>query len=362
MENRFPNSGRRKVATIQDVARVARVSKGTVSKYLSNTPYVAEATRQRIEAAITELDYQPSAVAQGLSQGRSHTIGVIVASLRNPFYPELITGVEDAIEQAGYTLLLATTDANPGRERRIVRSMQQRRVDGMIVAAARASDTEVERLRATGTHVVLAGRGLADATFDAVVLDNRAGAAMAVRHLLEHGHKRIAHIAGPQDIVPFRHRLEGYRDTLEEAGIGFDESLVVVAAPDASPAGDDRAGDLLDLDEPPTAVFAANDSMALDILAACQRRGLRVPSDLAVIGFDNVWIDTLIAVPLTTIDGRAFDIGRQAGALLAERIEHSSFDADGHPVDVEPKQVVLQPELVVRQSCGCTPADTGAAT
>jgi DNA-binding LacI/PurR family transcriptional regulator len=355
MENRFPTKVHTRPATIQDVANAASVSKGTVSKFLSNTPYVAEPTKRRIEAAIRELDFQPSALAQSLSRRRSFTIGVVVASLRNPFYPDLITGVEDAIEPGGYTLLLATTDANAEREKRIVRSMQQRRVEGMVIAAARSRDQEVRRLRSTGMNVVLAGRGLADVGFDTVVLDNRAGAALAVRHLIDHGHRRIAHIAGPQDITPFRDRLEGYRGALRDAGLSCDDALVVATSPEPSTAeGATSVIRLMELDEPPTAVFTANDNIAMGVVSACQQRGWRVPDDLAVIGFDDVWVDSLMAVPLTSVDGRAVDIGREAGALLATRIA-SSHAAPEDAAAFEPAQVVLQPNLVTRRSCGCVP-------
>jgi LacI family transcriptional regulator len=355
MENRFPTKGRTRPATIQDVARAASVSKGTVSKFLSNTPYVAEPTKRRIEAAIRELDFQPSALAQSLSRRRSYTVGVIVASLRNPFYPDLITGIEDVIEPSGYTLLLATTDANPERERRIVRSMQQRRVEGMIVAAVRSRDHEVQRLWSTGMNVVLAGRGLTDVGLDTVVLDNRGGAALAVRHLLDHGHRRIAHIAGPQDIIPFRDRLEGYRGALRDAGVACDDALVAMtSAEPATSEGAESVVRLMELDEPPTAVFTANDNIAMGVISACQQRGWRVPEDLAVIGFDNVWVDSLMAVPLTSVDGRAVDIGREAGGLLAARIDRSHEPRHDESA-FDPARVVLQPHLVARRSCGCHP-------
>jgi DNA-binding LacI/PurR family transcriptional regulator len=353
MVNRFPNKEPARVATIQDVAREARVSKGTVSKYLSGRPYVAKSTGQRIAAAIRALDYQPSALAQSLSRRRSHTIGVIVPNLRNPFYPELITGIEDTVDDGGYTLLLATTDADAERESRIVRTMQQRRVDGVVMAAARARDPEVQRLRASGTNLVLAGRGLPDADVDAVVLDNRAGAGMAVRHLLEHGHRRIAHLGGPQDIIPFRHRLEGYSDALAQAAIVLDQAVVAMVG--ADPRAAEVAALLeamMELDEPPTAVFTANDNIAMGVLSACQQRGWRVPDQLAIVGFDNVWIDNLFAVPLTSVDGRAADIGREASGLLTRRIEERLGSPDEPPAD--PVQIVLQPELVTRQSCGCS--------
>lgn len=359
VRNRFPTSPPR--ATIADVAAAAGVSKATVSKFLGGKEYyVAAGTRQRIADAVRELDFQPNAIAQGLSRQRSDTIGVVVASVANPFYPELIAGIEDVIGASEYTLLLGSSDGQAGREARIVRSMMQRQVDGVIMASVTMQDGEVARLAESGLSVVLASRNLSRSLVDTVMVDNVGGARMAVAHLLEHGHRRIAHISGPQDVVPFRSRLTGFVEELRDHGVAVDADLIVPSLTTAA-AGAVAAERLLDLPERPTAVFVANDSMALGVLEACARRGVRIPEDLAVVGFDGIWVGGLPGVRLTTVDSKAREVGRSAAHLLAARIDARRSAGAG---ETSPETRVLRPELVVRRSCGCgapdAPAGSGA--
>lgn len=348
MRNRFPTSRPR--ATIADVAAAAGVSKATVSKFLGGKEYyVAAETRRRIAEAVRELDFQPNAMAQGLSRQRSDTIGVVVASVANPFYPELIAGVEDVIGASEYTLLLGSSDGQAGKEARIVRSMMQRQVDGVIMASVTMRDGEVARLAESGLSVVLASRNLSRSLVDTVMVDNVMGGRLAAQHLLWHGHGRIAHINGPQDVVPFRSRLTGFAEELRANGVPLGADLIVPSLTTAE-AGAEAGERLLDLPEPPTAVFVANDSMALGVLDACARRGVRIPEDLAVIGFDGIWVGGLPGVRLTTVDSKARQVGRSAAHLLAARIDaRRSAEA---PV-TSPETLVLHPELVVRRSCGC---------
>ncbi len=342
-------------ATISDVAAVAGVSKATVSKYLGNKGYyIAAETRERIADAIRELEFQPNAIAQGLSNRRSDTIGIIVASITNPFYPELIAGVEEVIGDSEYTLLLGSTDGQPVREADLVRSMLQRQVDGLIMAAVTMEDEAVARLVESDVDVVLASRALDATPADTVVIDNGLGARLAVEHLVGHGHRRIAHLAGPRNVVPFRLRLEGYRDALHDAGLGFDERLV--AQVDTEPGTTAAAlTSVLDAEDPPTAVFVANDRMAIEVLEFCAAGGLRVPEDLAVVGFDNVWVGRLSGVGLTSVDSRARAVGRTAAETLARRIR--ARHANNAAVVAPPERVVLRPDLIVRRSCGCRPAE-----
>ncbi|GAA0572977.1 LacI family DNA-binding transcriptional regulator [Paractinoplanes ferrugineus] len=348
MRNRFPSSrpaGQR--ATISDVAAAAGVSKATVSKFLGGNKnyYIASETRERIAKAIEDLQFAPNAIAQGLSNRRTDTIGVIVASITNPFYPELIAGVEEALGGSEYTLLLGSTDEQPAKEAALVRSMLQRRVDGLIMAAVTMDDAEVSRLVDTDVDVVLASRGLDTTLADTVVIDNLTGARQAVEHLLGHGHRRIAHLAGPADVVPFRYRIEGYREAMADAGLDGDERLVASGNPAEAMTA------LLTLPDPPTAVFVANDRMAIEVLEFCAGRGIEVPQELAVVGFDNVWVGRLSGVGLTSVDSKARAVGRKAAEVLAGRIR--ARHADTVQLPAPPERTVLQPELVIRRSCGC---------
>lgn len=349
MRNRFPGAVGR--ATISDVAVAAGVSKATVSKYLSGNGayYVAEQTRERISQAILDLEFQPNAIAQQLSLRRSHTIGIIVASITNPFYPELIAGVEEVIGSSDYTVLLGSTDDRPTQEADLVRSMMQRRVDGLIMASVTMADREVARLSTSGVDVVLASRGLGRELVDTVGVDNHHGARLAVEHLLEHGHRRIAHLAGPQNIVPFHRRQDGYIAALADAGIAGDQSLVVPSAQtqDIEPAIER----MLASPAPPTGLFVASDRRAIEVLEQCASLGIKVPEDLAVVGFDNVWVGRLPGVGLTTVDSLAREVGREAARLLLDRLQirHSEPDSLSHP----PQTFTLRPQLIVRHTCGC---------
>jgi DNA-binding LacI/PurR family transcriptional regulator len=351
MGNRFPAPRpRAQRATISDVAAAAGVSKATVSKYLGGNKsyYIASETRERIAKAIEDLQFEPNVIAQNLSNRRTNTIGVIVASITNPFYPELIAGVEEALGGSEYTLLLGSTDGRPAKEADLVRSMQQRRVDGLIMAAVTMDDEEVARLVDSDVDVVLASRGMDATPTDTVVIDNLLGARQAVAHLAGHGHRRIAHLAGPANVVPFRRRLEGYQEALRDAGLEVDERLVADVDGVAMTA-------LLAVPDPPTAVFVANDRMAIEVLEFCAARGIKVPEDLAVVGFDNVWVGRLSGVGLTSVDSKARAVGRTAAEVLARRMRARHVPVPELPAP--PERIVLQPELIVRRSCGCATAE-----
>lgn len=356
MRNRFPATSKR--ATIVDVATLAGVSKGTVSKFLGDGDYyIAEATRARIAAAVEELDFQPNAIARGLVRKRTQTIGVVVASVLNPLYPDLITGIDEVLGASGYTLIFGSTENSAAREAAVVRSMQQRQVDGIIMASVTLQDGEVSQLVDSGLDVVLASRHFKRSDLvDAVVIDNDEGARQAVEHLIAHGHRRIAHIAGPQDVFPFEIRLHTYQRVLARAGLASEE-LLELAGSTSQDAGAAAVVRLLELPERPTAVFVASDGLAIGVIEACAARGVRIPEDLAIIGFDNVWVAAMHGVQLTTVDSRAREIGRLAAQQLVDRIENRW---NGVEASAAPDLTVLPAHLVRRRTCGCgDPAPDG---
>ena len=338
-------------STIKDVARLAGVSKGTVSKYLNGTNYVSAESKAKIAAAIAELEYAPNRIAQGLSLRRSYTIGLVVANIGNPFYAELIRGAEDVAAASGYTLLLASTDGEPKRESGIVQAMRQRQVDGIVFASVRLADREVTALARDGMRVVLASRHLPDAEVDMVLVDSVRGARMAVEHLISHGHTRIAYIGGPESIAQFQDRAQGWREALAIAGLPAPRSCTWRSTRWTSTPAFPRPSELMALEYPPTAVFAATDNLAFGVLKACDRLGYAVPDRLAVVGFDNVGFGEISLVPLTSVDGSGFNIGQRALRLLIDRIENEP----PLPAKYSPVRMVIQPTLCVRQSCGCGP-------
>ncbi|QWF22983.1 LacI family transcriptional regulator [Nocardioides sp. LMS-CY] len=351
MGNRFPTETKR--VTIADVAALAGVSKGTVSKFLGDGDYyIAEATRGRIAAAIAELDFQPNALARGLVRRRSQTVGVVVASVLNPLYPEMITGIDEVLGERGYTLIFGSTEGSSVKEADVIRSMQQRQVDGIVMASVTLQDAEVSQLVDAGLDVVLASRHMRRSDLvDAVIVDNEDGARQAVEHLIAHGHKRIGHLAGPQNVYPFEIRREVFERVMHQAGLPVN-GLISVAESTRQESGAPAMAELLGADEPPTAVFVANDSLAIGAIEACAARGVRIPDDVAIVGFDNIWVAHLHGVQLTTVDSRAREIGRNAAHRLLDRIE-ARWNDGGHPHPVELR--MLPTRLVRRGTCGCTP-------
>jgi len=337
-------------ATINDVARMAGVSKGTVSKFMNGGRHVSVANKAKIAAAVEKLGFEPNRIAQGLSLKRSHAIGLIVANIGNPFYAELIRGAEDLASGLGYTLLLASTDGEPKRESAIVKAMRQRQVDGVIFASVRLADREVTALAREGMNVVLASRHLPDADVDMVLVDSVLGAKMAVEHLIEHGHKRIAYVGGPLSIAQFQDRARGWREALEAAGLAAPDVYAIHLDTLGIDAGAGAALILLDLPEPPTAIFAATDNLAFGVLKTCNQRNCHVPEQLALIGFDNVSFGEIALSPLTSIDGSGHELGRRAMRMLVDRIERQPDS-----VKQRPARMIVQPRLCIRKSCGCTP-------
>jgi LacI family transcriptional regulator len=336
---------RRRRVTIRDVAAAAGVSPSTVSKYLTGRPYVAEETRRRVQAAIDALDFRPDGRARALATGNTKVIGVVIASLANPFYVELVEAIDREARTAGFSIFLATTDRDAARESDVLAAMLQKGVDGLILAHVAATDRELLRRAMRGKAFVLASRHFEATDDDYVIVDGAAGSRLAVEHLAALGHRRIGFIAGPSSVIQFRWRRDGFVAALAECGIELDDDWIV-EAPGSSwlGAGHQALDRLLELpaDRRPTAIHTANDLLALGVLQRAAELGMNVPEDLSIVGFDNIAFGAISVVPLTTIDARIGEIGTQATRLLIERLTSSSR--------TRPQQRVLAPSLVVRGS------------
>ncbi|MCW7541559.1 substrate-binding domain-containing protein [Aquabacterium sp. A7-Y] len=305
--------------TTVEVARAAGVSVATVSRFLSGANPVSEAKREAIEAAIAQLDFKPNLLARSLKRGRSMTVGVLTQDVNSPFFTETVLGAESALEGTGYEPLIASVHWNPKQEADRIRRLIARKVDGVLVLVGSLPDAQLLRL-AEDVPIVATGRHLRSPRAWGLRLDNEQGGYLATRHLLDLGHRQIAHIQGQADSVDARDRVAGYRRALEEFGLPYDKRLVMQG--NFSETGGLLAMNrLLDGGHSFTAVFAANDQTAYGARLALYRRGVRVPEDVSLIGFDDLPASVFTTPPLTTVRQPMFDIGRLAARVLVQLIE-----------------------------------------
>jgi LacI family transcriptional regulator len=306
--------------TIEDVAAAARVSKTTVSHVLSGKRPVATATQAKVRRVIEELGFRPSALARGLSSARSHTVALMVPDVTNPFYPALARGLQDAVRDAGLLVLLADAGNSAAQERAFLIEAIERRVDGLVLSSLQLTPADLEPAVRAGLDIISVGPQLAGSPADIVSADDQQIGADAVDHLAAQGHARIATIAGPVDAQPGAGRLEGFRRQMKARGLRLPESRI--AAADFTRAGGRAAMErLLRGRTKPTAVFCANDLMAIGALDAARAAGLAVPADLAILGVDDIDAAALVSPALSTVRVPAREIGHAAGRLLVDRID-----------------------------------------
>ncbi|MFF8988677.1 LacI family DNA-binding transcriptional regulator [Streptomyces sp. NPDC014983] len=343
------------MATMADVARSAGVSVATVSHVLNGTRPVAPGTRQAVLDAVDALGYTPNTLARSLVTARTRSIGLAVSAISNPYFTEILQGVEAAALEAGYGLLLADPHDDPLHERKVVQLLHERRVDGVIAAPSAQPGELVGYLGRHAVPTVFLDRmidspGAGDTApaegvprFDQVGAENAAPTARLVAHLAGLGHRRIGMVAGLPGLSTTRERVAGYRDGLAAAGLAHDERLLVSGNSDS--AGAERAtAALLALPEPPTALVTADNAMTLGALRALRRRGLSVPGDIALCCFDDLpWAD-LFSPRLTAFAQPSRELGAQAVRLLLERLAEP---------DRPPRTVRLPCAFVHRTSCGC---------
>ncbi len=328
------------MATIRDVAIHAGVSATTVSHVVNNTRPVSEDLRRRVLAAMEELGYQPNALARSLRRKQSHTLGMIVPDSANPFFAEVARGIEDISFDEGYTVILCNSVSNLEREALYIDLLAKKQVDGVILVAAGDSMRQVRTLQARNIALVMVDRDLPGSAVDCVLTDNFQGGREATEHLLHLGHRRIGCITGASDLTPSASRVDGYQQALAVAGIAVDETLIV-KGDFQDQSGYVGAQQLLQLANPPTAIFASNDLMAIGAMSAALEAGLSVPKDLSVVGFDDIHLASFVNPPLTTVAQPKFELGRVAARMLLERI-------DNH--ELAPRRCRSVPQLIVRRS------------
>jgi LacI family transcriptional regulator len=313
----------KKRPTQADVARLANVSQAMVSYVLNGSGSISipAETRHRILDAIETLGYRPNRTARSLRTSKTYTIGVIIPDIANPFYPAFERGIQDVADQHEHDVITYNTDGLAEKEEKYIRSMLDGRVDGVVTVLFHTNardlflllDHHIPVVRLEATRKAAGERPL-----DNIYLDNAAAARTAVEYLVERGHRRIGLLAGRKG--PVHYRYVGYHDALKAAGIANDESLTQMG--DFNEQGGYESMRALLNESPPTAIFATNDLMAMGAYLAIKEAGLRIPEDIAVIGFDNIPSAKLVSPPLTTIDQFQWEVGHRAAELLFERLNH----------------------------------------
>jgi LacI family transcriptional regulator len=328
---------------LRDVARVAGVHPGTVSRALNpqTRGLVNEHTARRVLAAAEELGYRPNPIARGLRTNRSNTIGVLVPDLLNPLFAAVVRGIEDGLREAGYTPLIANTDNDAERERTAYEAMSARQVDGFIAATARRDHWLLADRVDTGPKLVLVNRRVDSDAIPAVTGDDHEGVRLAVEHLTGLGHRRIAHIAGAQTIYTGWCRHEGFVDGMRAHGLEVDEGLIVYSKAFTEREGARCCGELLERRRDFTAIVAANDLLALGCYDALEQRGLRCPEDVSVVGYNDMPFVHRFRPALTTVRVPHYELGATAAELMLEQLRD---------VAASPRQLLLDPTLVVRAS------------
>ena len=328
------------MVTIKDIAREVGVSPSTVSRALSDSTLISEKTRQSVKEVAQRLGYERNELARGLVMGSSGAVGLVVPDITNPFFADIARGVGEIAHHFGCGVILCNTTEKADRELSYIRLLRRKRVDGLILTSVTVEDPYLQELAQSKTPFILVSRLSRSVDAPYVTVDDRAGARLAVEHLIELGHELIGFIGGPPDVQPSRDRMAAYREALREHGLAEKEEWVCYAD-FTQAAGRKAARQMLSLPERPSAIFAANDVTALGVLEVAEELGHRIPEDLSLVGYDDITYASLPRIQLTTVAQPAFEMGQIAGEWLLSVIEgHKS-----HPL-----HCVLNPHLVVRRS------------
>lgn len=332
------------MATIGDVAKRAGVSKSSVSRVLNgNYEYMSEETKQKIMQAIEEMNYSPNSLAQSLKKKKTQVIGIILSDISNPFWSEVLKGVQDECKRNGYALMVSTSEEDPEIERENVHLLRGRQVDGLIVNTTAGINDLYEELEKEGFPFVFLDRMTGGIKTDTVVVNNVSGAKQAIEYLIEQGHHRIGILLNPlENKSPRIERLEGYKLAHYMHNLPIDESLIKICDPQNG-SGAKATEELLKMNNRPTAIFSTNEKLNLEALTGIKKSKLKVPTDVSLFGYDDFpWIP-LLDPPLSTVAQPSFEMGVKAVALLMDRIKNG----ENHKT----KMVQLQPEIRLRESC-----------
>ncbi|HLI68658.1 MAG TPA: substrate-binding domain-containing protein [Ktedonobacteraceae bacterium] len=331
------------MSSIREVAKRAGVSLGTVSNVLNRPEIVALETRQRVQQAIDEIGFVRNGSARQLRAGRSQHIGLIVLDVANPFFTEVARGVEDLANQAGYVVILCNSDDSLEKESNYLRVLEEQRTRGVLITPVQSDASYLQRFRRRGIAVVLLDRPSRIKDLCSVSVDDVRGGEIAAAHLLEKGHKCIGFVHGPLSIRQVADRRRGVIRAVKAAGLDPERSVIeVTTQAQSAREGEECVERLLSARARPTAVFCANDLLALGLMRGLIKHGISIPKDVALVGYDDVEFASVLSTPLTSVRQPKYDLGRAAAELL--------FDEAHNPASHRHKHIIYQPELIVRAS------------
>jgi len=334
--------------TIKDIARELGISPSTVSRALKDHPDISSETKKAVNALAEKLNYQPNIVALSLRQKKTNTIGVVIPELVHFFFSTVISGIEDVAYQAGYSVILAQSNESYEREKTDIKALFNSRVDGMLISLSRETKNfdHIESIISKGVPVVFYDRMYNNPSTSKVIVDDYTGAKEAVDHLIDQGYKRIANLESASGLLISEDRKRGYLDSLREHSLEIKDSWSEECPSGSQEDGRKATLKLLSLPNPPDAIFAHSDPIAMGAMKAIKEKGLQIPYDVGLIGFSNSSYVDLIDPPLTTVEQPGFEMGQEAARLLIRQIEMGDKDQ----ADPQPETKILKTKLVIRES------------
>jgi len=329
--------------TIKDIARILGISPSTVSRALKDHPDINSDTKKAVNELANKLKYQPNAVALSLKNSRSNTIGIIIPEIVHYFFSSVISGIEDIASQRGYTVIICQSNESFDREVANAKALLSHRVDGILISVSKQTNTfnHFQNLQEGGIPLVFFDRIAPEINADQVIIDDIEASYDATRHLIENGCKRIAHFAGPQSLLIGRNRLQGYINALTEAGLPVDNRLIIQA--DTFEKARNTVGLMLDSGIVPDGIFAVNDMTAIGAMQTIQKRGLRIPEDVSIVGFSDGYLSGVTDPHLSSVDQHGYEMGTMAAEMLFKRILSDE-------TEYIPEIKTLKANLIVRGS------------
>lgn len=332
--------------TVKDIAKKAGVSHSTVSRALRSNPLISEETKQRIQKIAVELGYLPSAAARTLKTNRSHVLGVVLTSIDDPFFSEILEGMEEVIQSSGYSLFIAAAHRDAQREREIVQAMVEHRADGVIICSTSFSEERSRPFLQHGVPIVVVNNQAVEEFRYSIYHDDVDGMRQVTRYLIGLGHYRIAYIGNSASGRTTMDRLTGFRKEMKSGGLSIPAEYVYETSGGGTEDGALAANHFLDLPDLPTALVCYNDMIAIGLMKSLQQAGVRIPEDVSITGFDNIIFSAYTNPPLTTLDQPKRFIGAEAARLLLELLDTPTSEQSQNHLNVR----ILKGQLLIRES------------